>query len=137
MKKILGRIIIVLPVLAIQIGWLYLILVRFNRITNGHLADIVNGIFTVLAVFFVARLITRRDESSYKLLWAIVIVAVPVLGAMLYFTLGNKTTGKKLRVRLNYAASVLRKLYDGDNTEIPCYIKEIEKDFLRVVAPLL
>ncbi|WP_026660484.1 cardiolipin synthase [Butyrivibrio sp. AC2005] len=132
MKKILGRIIIVLPVLAIQIGWLYLTLVQFNRITNGHLADIVNGIFTVLAVFFVVRLIARRDESSYKLLWAIVIVAVPVLGAMLYFTLGNKTTGKKLRVRLNYTASVLRKLYDGDNTEIPCYIKEIEKDDLRL-----
>ena len=94
MKKIIGRIIIVIPALALQVFWFYLTLGLLNKVTKGHLGEIINGIFTVLAVFFVARLIARRDESSYKLLWVLVIVALPVLGAMLYFTLGNKTTGR-------------------------------------------
>ena len=67
MKKILGRIIIVIPAIALQIVWFYLTLSFLRKITGGYIVDIVNGLFTVLAVFFVTRLIARRDESTYKL----------------------------------------------------------------------
>ena len=127
MKKIIGRIIIVIPALALQVVWFYLTLGLLNKVTKGHLGEIINGIFTVLAVFFVARLIARRDESSYKLLWVLVIVALPVLGAMLYFTLGNKTTGRALRRSLQKTASELKGLYNGEQLRNTENLDEIAK----------
>ncbi len=132
MKKILGRIIIVIPAIALQIAWFYLTLSFLRKITGGYIVDIVNGLFTVLAVFFVTRLIARRDESTYKLLWVLVIVALPVLGAMLYFTLGNKTTGKGLRVKLQESASDLNRLYGTDRIKNTEYIDEIKKEDYRL-----
>ncbi len=136
MKKIIGRIIIVIPALALQVVWFYLTLGLLNRVTKGHLGEIINGIFTVLAVFFVARLIARRDESSYKLLWVLVIVALPVLGAMLYFTLGNKTTGRALRRKLQKTASELKGLYDGEQLRNTGNLDEIEKEDVRLSQTL-
>ena len=100
MKKIIGRVIIVIPAIAIQVLWYYLAIFYLNKIMQGHLGDVLNVMFTVLAVIFVTSLVAKRDESSYKLLWVLVIVALPILGAMLYFTLGNKHTGKKLKKKL-------------------------------------
>ena len=136
MKKIIGRIIIVIPALALQVFWFYLTLGLLNKVTKGHLGEIINGIFTVLAVFFVARLIARRDESSYKLLWVLVIVALPVLGAMLYFTLGNKTTGRALRRNLQKTASELKGLYDGEQLRNTGNLDEIEKEDVRLSQTL-
>ncbi|SDB61933.1 cardiolipin synthase [Butyrivibrio sp. INlla16] len=136
MKKIIGRIIIVIPALALQVVWFYLTLGLLNRVTKGHLGEIINGIFTVLAVFFVARLIARRDESSYKLLWVLVIVALPVLGAMLYFTLGNKTTGRALRRKLQKTASELKGLYNGEQLRNTGNLDEIEKEDVRLSQTL-
>ncbi len=136
MKKIIGRVIIVIPALALQVVWFYLTLGVLNRVTKGHLGEIINGIFTVLAVFFVVRLISRRDESSYKLLWVLVIVALPVLGAMLYFTLGNKTTGRALRRKLQKTASELKGLYDGEQLRNTGNIDEIKNEDERLSQTL-
>ena len=100
MKKILGRILIVIPAIAVQIAWFVAIIYFLNKILNGYLGEILSIVFTVLAVIFVTNLVAKRDESSYKLLWMLVIVAFPILGAMLYFTLGNKHTGSKLKKKL-------------------------------------
>ena len=136
MKKIIGRIIIVIPALALQVVWFYLTLGLLNKVTKGHLGGIINGIFTVLAVFFVTRLIARRDESSYKLLWVLVIVALPVLGAMLYFTLGNKTTGRALRRSLQKTASELKGLYNGEQLRNTENLDEIAKEDVRLSQTL-
>ena len=132
MKKILGRLIIVIPVLAIQAGWWFLTLVLLDELVRGHLGDIIDLIFSLLAIFFITRLIARRDESSYKLLWVLVIASAPVLGAMLYFTLGNKNTGKKLKKKLIAESGELHKLYEGDRLKDTGYIGEIEKEDLRI-----
>ncbi len=132
MKKIFGRIIIVIPALALQVLWFYLTLVVLARLTNGHLGEILDAVFSILAVFFVTRLIAKMDESTYKLLWVLVIVALPVLGAMLYFTLGNKTTGRALRRKLQGTAGDLGKLYDGERIKRNVYLEEIEKEDRRL-----
>ena len=74
MKKIIGRVLMVLPPIALQVIWYYLAFVLLEKIFNGHLSDVVTVVFTVLAVLFVVGIVAKRDESSYKLLWAIVIV---------------------------------------------------------------
>ena len=89
MKKILGRIIIVIPAIALQALW-YLVMLGFlNNLFDGYLWNAINALLSVLAFVFVTGLVAKRDESSYKLLWVMVIVAMPILGALLYFMLGR------------------------------------------------
>ena len=68
MKKILGRILVVVPAVALQIIWCYVILGGLDKVMNGHLIDAISGIFTLLAVIFVLSLVSKRDESAYKIL---------------------------------------------------------------------
>lgn len=115
MKKILGRILIVLPPIALQVAWYVLLFTVLDKIFNGYLGDIITIVFTVLAVVFVLYLVSKREESSYKLLWVIAILALPILGAMLYLTLGNQKTGTKLKKQLKESSrNLLDKSFTSD-----------------------
>lgn len=129
MKKILGRIIIVVPAIALQVFWYMIVLGLLNDLLNEHLVDALNALFYVLAVVFVTGLVAKRDESSYKLLWVMVIVAMPVFGAMLYLMLGNKNTGKKLKRKLEQSAQELGTIR---NEESAACIAEIKVEDLRL-----
>lgn len=100
MKKIFGRVLIVVPAIALQIAWFFFFLTNINGVMGEHLGKALHLIFTLLAVLFVTSLVAKRDESTYRLLWVLVITALPIFGAMLYLMLGHKSTGKKLRWRL-------------------------------------
>ena len=129
MKKILGRILIVLPAIALQLTWYYFTIYFLNQILNGSLSDVISFACTILAVFFVTGLVSKRDESSYKILWIMIIVAMPILGAILYLLLGNKRTGKRLKWALNrsdFNNSMLCDVLDPVPAEV------IKKDDLRM-----
>lgn len=129
MKKIIGRVLMVLPPIALQVVWYYLAIVLLEKIFGGYLSDIVTVVFTILAVLFVVHLVGKRDESSYKLLWAIVIVAFPILGAILYLTLGHKSTGSKLKKKLTATKLDLTKGRDYKAEE---ELAKIKADDLRI-----
>lgn len=126
MKKVLGRILIVLPAVILQVLWYLLVLGLLNNLFHEYFWDALNIVLSVLAVVFVTGLIAKRDESSYKLLWVMVIVAMPILGTLLYFFLGNKSTGKRLKKKLERATATLPKLRDQ------AHIEEIQGDDLRL-----
>ena len=137
MKKIIGRILIVIIPVMLQIAWYVMLFGVIDRGLNGYRGDILTIVFTVLAVLFVLSLITRREESSYKLLWVLTIVALPILGAMLYLMLGNKKTGTRLKKRLNKASGeLLEKSFLEEEkrgqTETDEIIQKIDKDDLRL-----
>lgn len=118
MKKVLGRIVIVLPAVALQVAWYLLMVGLLDNLFHGYLWNILNALLSVLAVVFVTGLMAKRDESAYKLLWVTVIVAMPILGALLYFLLGNKNTGRRLKNKLERARAELPKLPDpGESIE--------------------
>ena len=100
MKKILGRILVVLPAIALQIIWYIIILSDLNKLMNGHLRDIIGTVLFIIAVLIVLGLVSKRDEGSYKLVWIIVILIMPILGAIIYLFMGNKRSGKRLKKRL-------------------------------------
>ncbi len=129
MKKILGRILIVIPAIMLQLLWYSAMLGLLNSILHGYLANILNTIFSVLAVIFVTVLIERRDESSYKLLWVVIILSMPILGAWLYFMLGNKNTGKRLKRKLKTSADLLPDLISEEN---PGFTDAVKDDDIRV-----
>jgi len=129
MKKFLGRIIIVFPAIALQLLWYVVALTILDNVFAGYLDDIISISFTVLAVFFVAAIVAKRDESSYKLLWVIIIVGFPVFGAILYFFLGNKKTGRKLNAKITESRAALPTLKNDDS---PKLIEEISTESKRM-----
>lgn len=128
-KKLLARIMIVIPAIILQMVWYFIALGWLNNLFREHLWEILNALFSVLAVIFVTGLVAKRDESSYKLLWVMVIVAMPIFGAMLYVFWGNKNTGKKLKKNLEHSASVLPKPADIADDEC---LSDIRKNDLRI-----
>ena len=133
MKKILGRIMIVIPAITMQVLWYFAMFGLLNSLFHGYLWNAINALLSILAVVFVTGLVAKRDESSYKLLWVMLIVAMPILGAFLYFVLGNKNTGKKLKKQLEQAASTLPNMTDGEDQT---YLTDIQKDDLRLSQTL-
>ena len=129
MKKILGRILIVVPAIFLQITWSFLILRLLNDLLSGHLEDILEITFSILAIIFVTWLVSKRDESSYKLLWVMTIVSMPILGSILYFWVGNKQTGKKLKNKLKQSSLMLTDMLSVREKE---YIADIKEQDLRI-----
>ena len=133
MKKIIGRIIIIIPAIALQVLWYFLVLAVLNGLFNEHLGDIFHAVFSVLAIIFVTSLIAKRDESSYKLLWVLVITAMPVLGAFLYFMLGNKNTGARLKRKMEDSNSNLSIEMPSSMTD---NLADIRKEDIRLSQTL-
>ncbi|MCR5747483.1 MAG: PLD nuclease N-terminal domain-containing protein [Lachnospiraceae bacterium] len=90
MKKILGRVLVIIPIVALQILWFCLIFLVLSNFT-----ELLMVILSVLSVVFSLYIISKRDEGTYKLLWLIVIMGLPILGALLYLFVGNKGSGRK------------------------------------------
>ena len=49
-KKILGRVLVVVPAVALQILWFILIFDGLDMVMKGHLPDLISALFTILAV---------------------------------------------------------------------------------------
>lgn len=95
MRKILNRILIVIPAVALQALWL-LLLTKWLAPYSALIASLLS----IVAVFLVLFIVIKRDESTYKLLWLLVILTIPLVGTLLYLCFGNKRTAKPLRRRL-------------------------------------
>lgn len=98
MNKIIRRVLTVLPAVLLQFAWLY---VLFKWLAPWALA--INLVLSILACLFVLYLITKREESTYKILWLLVILTFPLAGALLYLIFGNKRTIRPLERKLDAA----------------------------------
>lgn len=95
MRKILNRILIVIPAVALQALWL-LLLTKWL----APYSTLIASLLSIVAVFLVLFIVIKRDESTYKLLWLLVILTIPLVGTLLYLCFGNKRTAKPLRRQL-------------------------------------
>lgn len=53
MKKILGRILIVIPAIVLQVSWYCIMLGLLNNLFHAYLWDVLNAALSILAVVFV------------------------------------------------------------------------------------
>ncbi len=128
-KKILGRILVVVPAVALQIFWCYILLGGLDRVLDGNLSKVIRIVFAVLAVIFVLSLVSKRDESSYKLLWTIVILVMPVFGAIFYCFLGNRKTAAGLDEKLKKSAEAFSMKENAGTKDLS---DEVKKEDLRL-----
>ena len=98
MKKTFVRLLVIIPVIAIQTLWL-LLLIRWL----SPYSAVISFIMSIFAVFFVLYIITKRDESTYKILWLLIILTMPLAGASLYLLFGNKRSARILQGLLKRA----------------------------------
>lgn len=95
MSNLAKRMLVVVPAVALQLAWLYILWV--------WLAPWAASISIVLVAFsfvLVLYIVTKRDEGAYKMLWLLVILSFPLPGTILYLLFGNKRTTGSLRRRL-------------------------------------
>ena len=64
MKKIFGRILLVLPAIALQAFWYCVLFGLLDALLNQQIWNIINLLLTVLAAVFVMGLVTKRYEGS-------------------------------------------------------------------------
>ncbi len=100
MGKIMRRVLIVIPAVALQVLW-HVLLVKWL----APYAPLIVSLVSVAAVFMVLFIVIKRDESTYKLLWLLIILTMPLVGALLYLFFGNKRTAKPLKKRLQSVES--------------------------------
>ena len=100
MGKIMRRVLIVVPAVALQVLW-HVLLVKWL----APYAPLIVSLLSGAAVFMVLFIVIKRDESTYKLLWLLIILTMPLVGALLYLFFGNKRTAKPLKKRLQSVES--------------------------------
>ena len=109
MSKMLRRVLTVIPAAAVQALWI-LLLVKWL----SPYAAYITLALSVAAVLLVLLIIIKRDETAYKILWLLVILTVPVAGALLYLLFGNRRTARPLRKRLRRVQEA------GQPAPLPC-----------------
>lgn len=109
MSKMLRRVLTVIPAAAVQALWI-LLLVKWL----SPYAAYITLALSVAAVLLVLFIIIKRDETAYKILWLLVILTVPVAGALLYLLFGNRRTARPLRKRLRRVQEA------GQLAPLPC-----------------
>lgn len=109
MSKMLRRVLTVIPAAAVQALWI-LLLVKWL----SPYAAYITLALSVAAVLLVLFIIIKRDETAYKILWLLVILTVPVVGALLYLLFGNRRTARPLRKRLRRVQEA------GQPAPLPC-----------------
>lgn len=116
MKKFLniifGRALVVAISIIFQFLWLFSILHRLNSyyVPLSMIANII-GILMVLGI------VVNRDNPAYKLVWAVVILALPVFGVFLYAFVGQSKVPKKMNRRFTKINERFD-LYKADDDEI-------------------
>ena len=98
MNRIIRRIIAVMPAVILQALWFFVML-RWL----APYAALISYLMTFAAVIFVLYIISSHSEGTYKTLWLLVIIGLPVTGAVLYLLFGNKRTARPLRKKLEKA----------------------------------
>ncbi|MCD8248937.1 MAG: cardiolipin synthase [Lachnospiraceae bacterium] len=95
LKIFTSRVVLVGLAIIVQGLWLLIFFVYL-----GTYSIYINIFFRVLSILILLYLIRKDENSAYKIVWIILIMAVPLLGGILYLMIGNKRPSRRLAKRL-------------------------------------
>ena len=119
-RVIASRLIILFIAVIFQLFWIIEIL---SLLSSPHAIGL-NIALHILAFLFVLYVASQRNENSYKILWLIIILTLPVFGTIMYLLWGDKKTSKPLDVRLKKSKKTIPITLKQDNK----IYEEIKKD---------
>lgn len=95
-KRLLGRIISVALAVVLQVLWIiFTVVVLRNRFP---VVDLLMNVISVIAILW---LVNKDINPAYKLAWTILILAVPVAGAVIYLMFGKSKLGHEMQEKLD------------------------------------
>ena len=109
LKFLFSRVVIVGLLLVVQVVWFFLFFLELVEYSAS--INILLNLISLLAVLYI---INRPDNPAYKMAWAIAILVFPVLGGLMYLTLGGKQPTKTLRRMLDRSGRQLKPLLVQD-----------------------
>lgn len=95
MKKLIKRVLSILPAVLVQFAIYYAILKWLSK-----WSVIIYMLLELLSFLAVLLIITKRDESTYKTLWLLVVLVLQIPGTLLYLFFGNQRTARPLSKKL-------------------------------------
>lgn len=116
LKILFNRVFYVALAMVVQLYWIFLMAFRLV----GYSRYISWGI-NILGIFVVLWIVNRKINPSYKLAWTILILAVPVLGLVLYMLFGQSRV-----------ASVMQKHFEQILRDSKEYMAEKEETSRRL-----
>ena len=125
LKTIFGRLTVVLAAIVLQI-WLFVYIV-FQLGVEYKYVDL--GI-KLLAVIFVFWILNNWMNPSYKLLWSILILAMPVFGVVLYYIMGQSRVTRQVRKRYESAVMLCRPLMQQKEA-VSMSLRQADEDAYR------
>jgi hypothetical protein len=96
-KIILSRLFICVVVFALQLALLYAITTGARKVP---IINLVTGVFDFLLIIYV---ISLKENPAYKLVWSILIYAIPVFGGIVYLMFSQKRIPKPIREEIAYS----------------------------------
>ena len=127
MKRILSRIFTILPAVLLQIIWYLLLLNWLNNIF-----PFINEVLSICAFIFVLHIASNYTESNYKLMWILLIVLFPILGAWLYILCGETRSTNRLNKNIEKAKMNLD-VHDKTSEELNENIKQKDEHLFQTL----
>ena len=118
-SRLLNRATITVALVLLQAGWL---LWAFSYLTTGRIW--VNAALRLLSLFIVLYLVRKDEDSSYKIIWIVLIGLLPLLGGALYLVFGNKAPSKGMCRRMQS----VEKAHTGDLAQQPGPARQLAGD---------
>lgn len=128
MKKIVRRILSVVPAVCLQILWIFTLLYWL-----APYAAIINLLLSFFAILYVLYIMSSRNESTYKTLWLLVILGMPVLGTILYLCFGDKKTARPLQARLKQSRAALPQVIPKNTDTLYTALEQADLRFAQTL----
>lgn len=113
MKKIIdivsSRIFVTILALLLQLIWILTSLWGLASY-SGHIMTVIN----VLSLLMVLWIVNKKTNPSYKLVWAILILAVPFFGVIIYLLFGESRVAKKMTVESDKLMAEIKDYFKED-----------------------
>lgn len=94
-KRTVGRVLSVGLAVLFQVLWIILVV-----LVLGKRYPFVTTLIDIISVVVILWLVSKDINPAYKLAWTILILAVPVAGAVIYFIFGKSWIGKGMEDKL-------------------------------------
>ena len=97
-KRLLGRVLTIGLAVLTQVVWIiFAVVVLRNRF------PFVAALISILSIVAILWITSKDINPSYKLAWTTLILAVPIVGAVIYLLFGKTWIGKETQQKLDEA----------------------------------
>jgi len=86
----------------------------FSLWTTSHVSVYIDAFMSAVSVLVVLYIVSSRMDPSYKLIWSIMILLVPVLGGLFYLFFGLQPSSRGIRRRIAAGDEAARPLLAQD-----------------------